>query len=390
MTGEVKSVWVSRGPLCNGALRPHTPLNALNRMRQVREPQMSFLRRLTGRFPLDDKARSGANKATRKRMAALDHCLEAERQATASGLRTFVAACENPGRSSPILRRNVHRLEKGLSMPGRRPVFGEKYILETVEVFARLAARPDAEHEELRWARDVLTRYFQVVTPAQGAVADAESAFLRVPLVATRTGDPATSIPYPSSELAPRVTAVGAPLPDPASFLALCMARRSQRWFSDRMVAPEVLESAMKAALQAPSACNRQPFTFHAAIGRDIIRKISSLPLGTEGFGEDLPVLIAVIGDLANYAEPRDRHLIFVDAALAAMQFMLSITAQGLGSVPINWPDIPENHDALRRLLGLADHEVPVMLIGVGHPLPDGMIPYSAKRSVSDMLRIHG
>ncbi len=146
----------------------------------------------------------------------------------------------------------------------------------------------------------------------------------------------------------------------------------------------------MKAALQAPSACNRQPFTFHAAIGRDIIRKISSLPLGTEGFGEDLPVLIAVIGDLANYAEPRDRHLIFVDAALAAMQFMLSITAQGLGSVPINWPDIPENHDALRRLLGLADHEVPVMLIGVGHPLPDGMIPYSAKRSVSDMLRIHG
>ncbi|SVE23497.1 uncharacterized protein METZ01_LOCUS476351, partial [marine metagenome] len=34
-----------------------------------------------------------------------------------------------------LLRRNVHRLEKGLLMRPRRPVFGLKYIEELVNVY---------------------------------------------------------------------------------------------------------------------------------------------------------------------------------------------------------------------------------------------------------------
>jgi nitroreductase len=68
---------------------------------------------------------------------------------------------------------------------------------------------------------------------------------------------------------------------------------------------------------------------------------------------------------------------------------MLALTTLGLGSVPINWPDLPENHEAMRGLLGLAPHQVPIMLIGVGHPKPDALIPYSGKRSVERVLRIH-
>jgi nitroreductase len=348
---------------------------------------MSLLRRLTGRPVRTGKPNSTADKAARKRAAALDLCLDAERAATDAGIDAFAASRARPVRSVPLLRRNVHRLEKGLSMPDRRPVFGEKYIVETVEVFARLVASPAAEPAELRWARDVLTQYFAVVTPVPGPVADALAAFRAIP---GEAAGPDAHVPYPERDLGSKVARIGGALPDAMAFQALCTARRSQRWFADRPVAPEVLETAMAAALQAPSACNRQPFSFHAAVRRDLIRQIAALPLGTEGFGDDLPVLVAVIGDLGNYAEPRDRHLIFIDSGLAAMQFMLSITAQGLGSVPINWPDIPDNHAALRGLLGLAPHEVPVMLIGVGHPHPDRMIPYSAKRPVADMLRVHG
>jgi nitroreductase len=356
-------------------------------MRRIEVTPMSLLRRLTGRPVRQSKPQVGVDRAVRKRAAAIDLCLDAEREATDAGIAAFAASRARPVRSVPLLRRNVHRLEKGLSMPDRRAVFAEKYITETVEVFARLAASAEAEPGELRWARDVLTQYFEVVTPVPGPVADALAAFRAIPADPAGVG---ASVPYPERDLAPRVAQFGAPLPDATSFHALCTARRSQRWFADRPVAPEVLETAMAAALQAPSACNRQPFTFHAAVRRDLIRQIAALPLGTEGFGDDLPVLVAVIGNLGNYAEPRDRHLIFIDSGLAAMQFMLSITAQGLGSVPINWPDIPDNHAALRGLLGLAAHEVPVMLIGVGHPHPDRMIPFSAKRPVADMLRVHG
>ena len=37
--------------------------------------------------------------------------------------------------SSYLLRRNIHRLEKGLIMKPRRKVFGERYIQETVDYF---------------------------------------------------------------------------------------------------------------------------------------------------------------------------------------------------------------------------------------------------------------
>ena len=41
----------------------------------------------------------------------------------------------NAGVSSPILRRNIHRLEKGLIMRPRKDLFGEKYIIETVDIY---------------------------------------------------------------------------------------------------------------------------------------------------------------------------------------------------------------------------------------------------------------
>jgi len=321
-----------------------------------------------------------------KRIRVLDEQLRAERAATLAGMAEFQrlkTGCEG---TSPLLRRNVHRLEKGLCMPDRRSVFGIEYIDDTVALYARLAAQSDADAIEVQWAADVLARYFSVVDLKDSRLAAAHAAWSAVPR--RSTGSPEHA-PYPERELPAYVAAQGASVGYP-SFLALVRARRSQRWFLDRPVAPADLEAAVAAALQAPSACNRQPFTFHCALRRDLIRSMAALPLGTAGFGADLPALACVVGDLSMYAEPRDRHLVHIDSSLAAMQFMLALTTLGLGSVPINWPDLPDNHEAMRRLLGLAPHQVPIMLIGVGHPKPDAMIPYSGKRSVARVLRIHG
>src|SRR5690606_10097093 len=68
-----------------------------------------------------------------------------------------------------LLRRNVHRLEKGMVMRPRRQVFGAEYILETVRAFEAAAERAgninnDGE-SHIEWARDVLTEYFRTVGP---------------------------------------------------------------------------------------------------------------------------------------------------------------------------------------------------------------------------------
>ncbi len=324
-------------------------------------------------------------KVRRRLQKKLSAALRAEQRATLEGLAAFAAHKTAFSATSPLLRRNIHRLEKGLCMPERRDIFGTAFIGETVALYARLVTSHSAEQAELRWAHDVLTRYFAVTSGSDETIAAARKAFLDLPALESTS---APFAPYTVDELASYASQAGAAQADYPAFLALCRGRRSQRWFEDRPVEMAQIEAATAAALQAPSACNRQPYRFYCATTRPMIDRIAALPLGTAGFGDQLPALIAVVGDLSMYAEPRDRHLIHIDAALAAMQLMLGFTAQGLGSVPINWPDIPENHQALREILGLAPHQVPVMLVGIGHPKADSMVAYSAKREVSEVLSV--
>ena len=87
-----------------------------------------------------------------------------EHQAVLRGRLRYYEDLKGSGKSSPLLRRNIHRLEKGLVMKPRRPVFAEDFILETVQAFNRARATPEYSVEELRWAADVLEEYFSVVS----------------------------------------------------------------------------------------------------------------------------------------------------------------------------------------------------------------------------------
>jgi nitroreductase len=109
--------------------------------------------------------------------------------------------------------------------------------------------------------------------------------------------------------------------------------------------------------------------------------------MGTQGFSQGFPALAILVGDLSAYAEERDRHLIYIDGALAAMQFMLACETLGLSTCPINWPDIEELEQRMESLLGLKTHERPVMLISIGYADPEGGIPYSDKRSIEQLRR---
>ncbi|MFC7212459.1 hypothetical protein ACFQL3_18500, partial [Natronoarchaeum sp. GCM10025321] len=59
--------------------------------------------------------------------------------------------------------------------------------------------------------------------------------------------------------------------------------------------------------------------------------------------------------------------------------FQFALETQGLASRCINWPAIPNNERKLQSLLNLESDETVVMLMAIGYPDPDGMIPYSEK-----------
>lgn len=282
--------------------------------------------------------------------------------------------------SYPLLRRNVHRIEKGLIMRPRRDVFAVGYVDETVAIYVHLrrhdSSSPGGANPELTWARDVLRQYF-AVTKAVPEVSAARRAFEK--------SEQGTSERKP--ELIPYRRALdNPPTVDFDSFLALCRRRRSVRWFENRAVPREMLDKAVLAAAESPTACNRQPFAFRFFDDPELIVRAARIPMGTAGFEHNFPVFGVIVGELSNYTDERDRHLIYIDGALAAMSFCLGAETQGLSTCLINWPDIAERERRMSRLLGLAPDQRVVMCLAVGFPDPEGMVPRSTKKPL-DLMR---
>ncbi len=275
-----------------------------------------------------------------------------------------------------LLRRNIHRIEKGLIMRPAKPVFALDYIEKTVEVYVSLINQP-TDKTELRWFSDVLETYFNTVeqTPLITSLA---AKFRQVKPDFSDSSEhfsPYARRALPLSQV------------DYSDFLALCRQRRSTRWFLDKKVPRALIEQAVTAAAWAPSACNRQPFNFYSIDKQPLLKQIMSLPMGTTGFAGNIQCGIVIVGDLACYESERDRHLIYIDGSLAAMQLMLALETLGLSSCPINWPDVEHLEKRMADKLSLSATQRPVMLIGIGYADPDGGIPYSQKKSHQQLIR---
>ena len=298
-----------------------------------------------------------------------------EHMAVLAGIRKFQAHNIAHEQSSAQLRRNIHRLEKALIMPNRRSVFAEDYIAQTVTLFNNAVSSSELDSGELKWADDVLTLYFSsvsdtpVTAPCRESFLGGKSALASPP-----------SVPYASAERQN----------SSISFEQLSVffkKRRSVRWYEPEPVPSDLIEKAINIAAEAPSACNRQPFSFVIFGNGAEATKIANLAGGTGGFADNIPCLLVVLGDLSNYTEERDRHLIYIDGALASMQLMLALQTLGLSTCAINWPDIEARERDLKKMLSLQDYERAIMLISVGYARPDGQIPFSQKKQSNLLMR---
>ncbi|RUO41644.1 nitroreductase-like protein [Pseudidiomarina aestuarii] len=296
-----------------------------------------------------------------------------EHQAVLKGRIAYWKSLKNIQRTCALLRRNTHRLEKGLIMRPRRASFAEAYIGETVSCFRQAAASGSLELNELKWAQDVLTSYFEVVTDTP-IIARARADFEGLLQEPTQDAQQRRSIPYPHAEL---------PQPDisPEQLKQLFVRRRSVRWYLDKPVPEALVREAINMASLAPSACNRQPYQFHFINESARAAKVAGYAGGTVGFNQNLQSLIVVVGDLNAYPTERDRHCIYIDGSLAAMQLMLALETMGLSTCPINWPDIEFREKLMEQELDLSAHQRPIMLMAVGYADPEGGIPFSAKKT---------
>lgn len=274
------------------------------------------------------------------------------------------------------LRRNIHRLEKGLIMRPRRDVFATEYIQETVDAYAQIHSTQSTGTEELQWAHDVLHEFFST-TGSQKSIdicRDRFNGLEKSPALKSRS-IPLKRMSYPIPKISYE------------DFFMLCRRRRSVRWYHNKKVPRHLVDQAILAAAQSPSACNRQPFEFRIFDDPGMLRKVSEIPMGNKGFSHQFPMVVVVVGKLNAYEFERDRHLIYIDGSLAAMSFMLALETLGLSSCSINWPDVEELEIQMDETLRLSSFERPILLLSVGYAEEDGRIPFSHKQPLDRIRR---
>lgn len=301
-----------------------------------------------------------------------------EQQSLLKGIKHFSTLANNEKRSISLLRRNTHRLEKGLIMSPRKTVYAVDYIYQTVELFSESLGNPLVSDQERDWFFSVLKYYFEVVDIKHQQVRLSYDLFSSInyrPLSLERK-----PYSYKDKKL---------PIHESA-FQCLAYKRASTRWFeSGSAPSQEVVKKAVDISMQAPSACNRQSFEYRYITNKELLQKVLALPGGVTGFASNIPSLVVVIGDYSGYYLERDRHLIYIDSSLSSMLMLLAFEEHGFNTCVLNWPENDKKNKAINELLGLPEYKRVIMLIAVGRADLEGGVPFSQKKNHKSVLKIH-
>lgn len=143
--------------------------------------------------------------------------------------------------------------------------------------------------------------------------------------------------------------------------------RISIRAYQDRPVGADTVELLLRAAMSAPSARNRQPWAFIVVDDKALLRQLAdSLPYAQSAAAA--PMAVVVCGVLTESQGATNAGWWVQDAAAASENLLLAAHAVGLGAV---WTGVYSYEDrvrAVRNVLGLPRHVVPLNVIPIGYP----------------------
>lgn len=145
------------------------------------------------------------------------------------------------------------------------------------------------------------------------------------------------------------------------------MTRRSVRQYTDRPVAKETVDTLLRAAMAAPTASNKQPWSFVVLTHQSLKDSIAAVLR----YGQPIakaPVCIVVCGDLHKASEDISGGYWIQDCSAATENILLAAHAVGLGAVWCGVYPRQERVANISRILNLPDNLVPLNVIAIGYP----------------------
>ena len=192
-------------------------------------------------------------------------------------------------------------------------------------------------------------------------------------------------------------------------FFELMDERRSVREFSDEPVAVEVIENIIKTASTAPSGAHKQPWTFCVVTNPELKKQIRAAaereekenyatrmsdrwkedlaPFGTDWekpFIEKVPYIIVLFKRVHETIEGEKRNNYYVNESVGIAAGMLIAAIHNAGLSTLTHTPSPMNF--LAQLLNRPENERAFLLLPVGHPQKNALVPDIQRKSLNEVM----
>jgi nitroreductase len=272
----------------------------------------------------------------------------------------------------------AHTIEKGLSLPNPKPLFGRDKIRFVMNALSRYDIRhsPIPAHMSLG-ALDAYVN-FHAKAGLSDPLLDEISGYLKAW---------EAKLPRPWKGGTRDYSFLGQPLNNLQQLMA---SRSSIRTMRSTPLHPDRILEAIALAQLAPSQCNRQSSRVHAYQDPALIQQLLSLQGGSRGFAETVGNLFVVSSEICAWGGPGQRNQAYVDGALFAMCLMFACRSMGWGACPLNLAIDHKTEAAIRRTGGIPAGERLIMMIAFGEPVaPDTKVAFSPRRPAAEIATLH-
>ena len=140
--------------------------------------------------------------------------------------------------------------------------------------------------------------------------------------------------------------------------------RRSLRRFTNQPLSDKEIEQLLRAAMQAPSAGNCQPWEFIVVKNKSTFEKIIDI----HPYATPLDTADAAIVVCGNTGRERFPGFWVQDCSAALQNLLLEAVSMDLGAVWLGIHPIQQRVEDLSALLGLPKEVIPLGIVAVGHP----------------------
>lgn len=286
------------------------------------------------------------------------------------------------------LLRNIHSIEKGLSLRNVRSGFGYEKISEAYSYALTLSDANDPKyneaiemyisslesylsyHESIGFYDDKISdiqRFRESLIKKQSISNDSELDSL---------GGYQTVISQKYSE------------DDYKIIESLFNNRHSVREFNGKPVDMNDLFKAINLAHHCPSACNRQGYRVHI-VSNNNFSVFDKWFDGVGGFADELDKVILITGDLSTYRMGETMQYI-VSSAVFAAYLTLALESLGIGCCFIQRTlVITDEWKRVRSELHIPENEQIVCALGIGNLMEEYKVPVSHRLSLDTIVTVH-